>query len=96
MKVRKMNIKPLIFAILSLNAVSASASAHNTVSCEQGVLYVTTYETSNSWHTMRPVWGKTDIVHCDGSQYTLNGANLTKDEVNNLVLSTIHLNESGQ
>ncbi len=89
-----MNIKPLLFAILSLNAVSASA--YNRVSCEQGVLYVTTYETSNSWHTMRPVWGKTDVVHCDGSQYTLNGKKLTKDEVKDLVLSTIHLNESDQ
>jgi hypothetical protein len=91
-----MNIKPLLFAILSLNAVSANAFTHNTVSCEQGLLYVTTYEKSNSWHTMRPVWGKTDVVHCDGSQYTLNGTKLTKNEVNDLVLSTIHLNESSQ
>lgn len=64
-------------------------------SIEQGVLYVTTYETSNSWQKMRPVWGA-DVVHCNDSLYTLNGKKLTKGEVNNLVLSTIPLNESDQ
>ena len=91
-----MNIRPLLFAILSLNAVLANASTQHTTMCEQGILYVVTYQTINSIHTAYPVWGEKEVVHCDGSQYTLNGAKLTKNEVNNLVLSTIHLNESSQ
>lgn len=100
MKVRNMNIKPLIFAILSLNAVCANASLQYTTSCDKGVLYVTTYKTSNSWHTMQAVWGtvqgKTDFIHCEGAKYTLNGNKLTKDEVRNLVLNVVHLTESDQ
>lgn len=85
-----LNIKTLLCAALLTSSGCVFATQHTTV-CEQGILYVVTYETIHSIHTAYPVWGEKAVVHCDGSQYTLNGEKLTKDEVSNLVASLLKL-----